>query len=117
MIGLWEVPAAWRWATLGEVAKVVGGSTPKTTESSYWGGDIPWITPDDLSGFAEKYVGRGDPANEAAVEAFLVNMKTEPRLLFRLAPEDRPNAIRAIDLRVYRGKRADREHQAAQGTG
>jgi hypothetical protein len=60
----------------------------------------------------EKYVGRGDPANDAAVEAFLANMATEPRLLFRLAPEDRPNAIRAIDLRVYRGKRADREDQA-----
>jgi PPOX class probable F420-dependent enzyme len=61
----------------------------------------------------EKYVGRGDPANAGAVEAFLENMASEPRLLFRLAPEDRPNAIRAIDLRVYRGKRADREHQAA----
>ncbi|MPY92251.1 MAG: hypothetical protein GEV08_04040 [Acidimicrobiia bacterium] len=60
---------------------------------------------------AEKYVGRDDPANAAAVDAFLANMRTEPRLLFRLAPEERPNAIRAIDLRVYRGKRADREYQ------
>jgi hypothetical protein len=65
----------------------------------------------------EKYVGRGDPGKAAAVEAFLTNMRTEPRMLFRLAPEDRPNAIRAIDLRVYRGKRADREHQASQQAG
>lgn len=56
---------------------------------------------------AEKYVGRGDPANAAAVDAFVANMKTEPRLLFRLAPE----SWRAIDLTVYRGKRADREYQ------
>jgi PPOX class probable F420-dependent enzyme len=63
---------------------------------------------------ATKYVGRGDAANDAAVEAFLANMATEPRMLFHLVPEDRPNAIRGIDLRVYRGKRADREHQAAQ---
>lgn len=56
---------------------------------------------------AEKYVGRGDPANNAAVDAFFDNMRTEPRMLFRLEPEVR----RAIDMSVYRGKRADREHQ------
>jgi PPOX class probable F420-dependent enzyme len=58
----------------------------------------------------EKYVGRGDPANAPAVEAFLANMRTEPRILFRLDPD----VWRAIDLTVYRGKRADREHQARQ---
>ena len=54
----------------------------------------------------DKYVGSvpgGDP------DAFFANMRTEPRLLFRLAPQDRPNAIRAIDMRVYRGKRGDRQ--------
>lgn len=54
----------------------------------------------------DKYVGSvpgGDP------DAFFANMQTEPRLLFRLAPQDRPNALRAIDMRVYRGKREDRE--------
>jgi hypothetical protein len=54
-----------------------------------------------------KYVGSipgGDP------DSFFRNMQTEPRLLFRLAPDDRDNAIRAIDMRVYRGKRADRDY-------
>jgi len=59
---------------------------------------------------AEKYVGRGDPANAAAVDAFFANMQTEPRLLFKLTP----SVTRAIDMRVYRGKRADREYQAAR---
>ncbi|MEA3216337.1 MAG: hypothetical protein QOJ19_2493 [Acidimicrobiia bacterium] len=59
----------------------------------------------------EKYVGRGDSANAGAVEAFFANMQTEPRMLFRLEPEDRKNSIRAIDLTVYRGKRADRAFQ------
>src|SRR5690606_7759380 len=54
---------------------------------------------------AEKYVGRGDPTNDAAVDAFFANMQTEPRLLFRIEPD----VWRGIDLRVYRGKRADRE--------
>lgn len=64
---------------------------------------------------ADKYVGRGDPANAAAVDAFVANMRTEPRMLFRLEPQDRPNAVRAIDMRVYRGKRADREFQERGG--
>jgi len=57
---------------------------------------------------AEKYAG-GIPGGD--VDGFLANMKTEPRLLFRLEPEDRKNALRAIDMRVYRGKRADRADQ------
>lgn len=60
---------------------------------------------------AEKYVGRSDPANAAAVDAFVANMETEPRLLIRITPE----VWRAIDMRVYRGKRADRQYQQARG--
>ena len=56
---------------------------------------------------AEKYVGRRDSANDKAVDSFFANMQTEPRLLFRMTPR----TIRAIDMRVYRGKRADREFQ------
>ena len=56
---------------------------------------------------AEKFVGRGDPSRADAVDAFFANMQTEPRLLLRLDPE----VWRAIDMSVYRGKRADREFQ------
>jgi hypothetical protein len=59
---------------------------------------------------AEKYVGLGDRAKQPAVEAFVANMRTEHRLLFELVPEVR----RAIDMRIYRGTRADREWQAAR---
>jgi Pyridoxamine 5'-phosphate oxidase len=51
----------------------------------------------------EKYIGQNNPANDVAVEKFFANMQTEPRMLFRLRPE----VLRAIDMRVYRGKRAD----------
>jgi len=61
---------------------------------------------------AEKYVGGRPGATSADVDKFFANMQTEPRLLFRIEPEDRENAIRAIDMRVYRGKRSDREYQA-----
>jgi PPOX class probable F420-dependent enzyme len=43
-------------------------------------------------------------------DGFFVNMQTEHRLLFELVPD----VTRAIDMRVYRGKRADREYQQRQ---
>jgi PPOX class probable F420-dependent enzyme len=49
----------------------------------------------------DKYVGPGQR------DAFFANMQTEHRLLFELVPD----VFRAIDMRVYRGKRADREYQ------
>jgi len=55
----WELPPSWTWTTTGEVAEVVGGGTPRTENSSYFGGDIPWITPADLSGYREKYIENG----------------------------------------------------------
>ena len=57
------------------------------------------------SRLVDKYVRR--PMGNAAADAFLDNMRTEHRLLFRLVPE----VTRAIDMRVYRGKRADRDYQ------
>jgi PPOX class probable F420-dependent enzyme len=53
----------------------------------------------------DKYVGA--TAGLAAADAFFSNMQTEHRLLFEL----RPDVLRAIDMRVYRGKRADRQYQ------
>lgn len=39
----------WPLWRLGDVAEVVGGSTPKTEVDEYWGGGIPWATPADLA--------------------------------------------------------------------
>jgi type I restriction enzyme S subunit len=44
---------------MGAEAEVIGGGTPKTNRADYFGGDIPWITPADLSGYKQKYVSAG----------------------------------------------------------
>ncbi len=44
---------------LREVGTIISGATPKTTDSTNFGGDIPWITPADLSGYTEKYIAGG----------------------------------------------------------
>ena len=56
---------------------------------------------------ANKYIGGGNPDSQDRVASFVKNMRTEPRLLFRV----KPMVWRAIDLTVYRGKKADRDFQ------
>ena len=34
---------------LGEICDIVSGSTPKTSVSEYWDGDVKWITPAEIS--------------------------------------------------------------------
>jgi type I restriction enzyme, S subunit len=55
----WQIPATWRWDKLGNVARVIGGGTPSTTNPEYWGGDIPWITPADLAKHHAKNISYG----------------------------------------------------------
>ena len=40
---------------LGDIAEIVNGSTPSTSCSHYYDGDIVWITPKDLSEQKSKY--------------------------------------------------------------
>ncbi|MFN9645095.1 MAG: restriction endonuclease subunit S [Cyanobacteriota bacterium] len=46
----------WPKACLGDVAQVVSGATPKSSVDHYWDGNIPWITPADLSNLGCKEV-------------------------------------------------------------
>jgi type I restriction enzyme, S subunit len=57
-----DLPEGWKLVTIGDVAKVVGGGTPKTTVPGNFTdeGGHPWITPADLTGYTEKYIARGN---------------------------------------------------------
>jgi type I restriction enzyme S subunit len=47
---LGEIPEGWRVGAIGDLAEVVGGSTPSTSNPGYWhGGGHHWATPKDLS--------------------------------------------------------------------
>lgn len=54
-----DLPPGWTLTTLGQVFEIVGGATPSTKEPSYWGGDIPWLTPDDLASHDGIEIARG----------------------------------------------------------
>ncbi|WP_300107178.1 restriction endonuclease subunit S [uncultured Alistipes sp.] len=50
----------WKTYKLSEIGSIVGGATPSTTVDTYYNGDIPWLTPKDLSNFHERYIERGE---------------------------------------------------------
>lgn len=59
MNATWQIPTNWQWSTMGDVADIIGGGTPKSDQTECFGGDIPWITPADLSGYKEKFISTG----------------------------------------------------------
>lgn len=46
---LGEIPEDWEVRTIAELGRVSTGGTPSTSSSVLWNGDIPWITPTDIS--------------------------------------------------------------------
>lgn len=43
------VPQGWKMLCLGDVCEAIGGGTPSTARPEYWGGDVIWITPTDVT--------------------------------------------------------------------
>ncbi len=46
---LGEIPTHWEVKPLKYLFKSVGGGTPSKANAAYWGGDIPWVSPKDMS--------------------------------------------------------------------
>jgi type I restriction enzyme S subunit len=50
----------WKRCTLSDIGEIVGGATPSTKTTDNYSGDIPWITPKDLSNFHGRFIFRGE---------------------------------------------------------
>jgi type I restriction enzyme S subunit len=54
-----NIPKSWVQATISDIGKVISGGTPSTRENAYWGGNISWISPSDLTGYSSKHIVKG----------------------------------------------------------
>lgn len=54
-----DLPESWVWTTVSQLGSVVSGGTPSTKEPSYWGEEIAWISPSDLTGYSSKFITKG----------------------------------------------------------
>ncbi len=43
------IPEGWKRKKIAEVCDTIGGGTPSTKISDYWGGDITWVVPSDIT--------------------------------------------------------------------
>ena len=50
----------WKHIKLGDISEVIGGGTPSTKNCDFWNGNIPWLTPKDLSGYNKRYISKGE---------------------------------------------------------
>lgn len=57
--GAGELPESWEICILQDVGDIVSGGTPSTKNSEFWGDEVPWISPSDLTGYTEKFIRRG----------------------------------------------------------
>ena len=51
-----ENPMGWPISTIGETCTVVGGGTPRRIHDEYFGGDIIWATPTDVTALKGFYI-------------------------------------------------------------
>src|SRR5206468_377638 len=56
-----ESPEGWAACLMGDVAKIVGGGTPKSSDAQNFAeaGSYSWVTPADLSDFQSVWIERG----------------------------------------------------------
>ncbi|WP_419835436.1 restriction endonuclease subunit S [Endozoicomonas atrinae] len=51
-----NLPEAWEAKKFSELGQVISGGTPSRDNPAFWHGDIPWLTPGEISNNAVKYL-------------------------------------------------------------
>jgi type I restriction enzyme S subunit len=44
----WKLPSGWAWSSFNLIGETLGGGTPSKTDSEFWRGSIPWVSPKDM---------------------------------------------------------------------
>lgn len=94
----------WKEVTLGEIGTIVGGATPSTKNTSFYDGNIPWLTPKDLSVNSNKYIFRGERnITEAGFKSCSCKMLPKGSVLFSSRAPIGYVAIAANDMCTNQG--------------
>ena len=94
----------WKEVTLSEIGTIVGGATPSTKNTSFYDGNIPWLTPKDLSVNSNKYILRGERnITEAGFKSCSCKMLPKGSVLFSSRAPIGYVAITANDMCTNQG--------------
>ena len=75
-----DIPSHWSWSTFSEVGEWTGGGTPSKRKSSYWKGNIPWVSPKDMKRL--KIDDTKDHVTQKALEESATNRVPAGSILF-----------------------------------
>src|SRR5687768_13995858 len=53
-----SLPVDWERSTIGGIGTIRSGSTPSRAVPSNWNGNIPWVTPGELTNLKDMYLDR-----------------------------------------------------------
>lgn len=76
---LGTIPFGWTTKRLRFLTTMSGGMTPSTSNTAYWGGDIPWITPKDMK--SESLSGSIDTLTDEAIQDTGITLHESGRVL------------------------------------
>ena len=94
----------WIKVRIEDIGEVVGGSTPSTKNDKYYGGDIAWITPKDLSNFDGRFISSGERnITEAGLESCSARLLPKHTVLFTSRAPIGYIAIASNDLATNQG--------------
>ena len=51
-----QIPHDWKLNQLSDICDIVGGGTPERIKKEYWGGDIPWASPTEVTSLKSRYI-------------------------------------------------------------
>lgn len=90
--------------TLGVIARVDSGGTPSTSVSDYWDGDIPWLTPKEITSNDNIYVSSTERTitNAGLTNSGAKLLPTGTVMLSKRAPVG-PVAINAVPIASNQG--------------
>lgn len=88
---------------LGEICTVVSGTTPKSTHPEYWGGDLNWVTPAELTDESDViYESQRKITQQAVIDSSLKAFPAGTVLLSSRAPIGKV-AIAGIEMYCNQG--------------
>lgn len=105
MMEKWNLPEGWNWIPIEELCELYGGSTPRRSNASYFGGDIVWITPTDLrsGGMIDLVVDSATKLTDEGLNSSSAKLLPEGTVLFSSRATIGKVAIAGLPLATNQG--------------
>jgi len=99
-----SLPNDWKVSEISDIAEVVGGSTPSTSNDDYWGGGIPWATPTDITALSGNTISETeDTITEEGLESASTHLLPPNSVLMTSRATIGKCAINTVEMATNQG--------------